>query len=139
MASPNIDHVERRPEQLQIIPSVGVGLQLTQSEQVAWGAMPQMMTPVASDANMQGGAGEIKIDEITQEMGTLKIEYLTPDPMVTDVFVMGEFNSWNLEALDMKGMSEDGLIKFGKDIEVPNGYKYRFQFLVNGEFVTDPR
>ena len=49
-----------------------------------------------------------------------------------DVLIIGEFNDWFPEPMTK---SFDSYIY---EVKVIPGYKYRFQFIVNGEIIIDP-
>lgn len=66
---------------------------------------------------------------------TLEIDYTCPE-LVDDIMVMGEWNNWMPEPMDM-GFTPDGQIRYFIETFVPVGYKYRFQFIVNGEIRVD--
>lgn len=51
-----------------------------------------------------------------------------------DVLVMGEFNNWFPEV-----MSKQFSKQFEFRVRVPSGYKYRYQFIVNGEITIDSK
>ena len=50
--------------------------------------------------------------------------------------IMGEFDNWKPQPMDMK--FEDGSLCYFYEAFVPVGYKYRYQFIINGEITTDP-
>ena len=51
---------------------------------------------------------------------------------------MGEFNEWNPEVMKRTSSSEDSSQNFFFETLVPIGYKYRYQFIVNGDIKVDP-
>ena len=50
-----------------------------------------------------------------------------------DILIMGEFNEWFPEPMTL--LEER---KYKYEVSVLPGFKYRFQFIVNGEIVIDP-
>jgi 1,4-alpha-glucan branching enzyme len=50
--------------------------------------------------------------------------------------VMGEFNNWKPEPMNMN--FKNGRLCYFFEAFVPIGYKYRYQFIINGEIRTDP-
>jgi hypothetical protein len=65
----------------------------------------------------------------------LEIQYFTPQ-MMDDIMVMGEWNNWLPEPMNMD-FSPDGQIRYFVQIVVPVGFKYRYQFILNGEIAVD--
>ena len=55
---------------------------------------------------------------------TLEVEYLSPQ-MLDDIMVMGEWNNWLPERMDMD-FTPDGQFRYFIETVVPLGYKYRF-------------
>jgi hypothetical protein len=74
-------------------------------------------------------------DDFVRPMTILEITYESKD--VVDIMVMGEFNNWRPLTMDMR--FEDNKLIYFVNMEVPIGFKYRFQFLIDGEIKTDPR
>ena len=66
----------------------------------------------------------------------LEIAYEVNEPF-EDIAVMGEFNNWLPTPMDF--IFEDNKMKYVYETFVPVGYKYRYQFIVNGEICTDPK
>ena len=50
-----------------------------------------------------------------------------------DILIMGEFNQWFPESMQVR----EGK-RYFYSLKVPAGFKYRYQFIVNGEIVIDP-
>jgi len=67
-------------------------------------------------------------------VAVLEIEYATDEPL--DIMVMGEFNNWKPEPMNMN--FKNGRLCYFFEAFVPIGYKYRYQFIINGEIRTDP-
>ena len=55
---------------------------------------------------------------------TLEVDYLSPQ-MMDDIMVMGEWNNWLPERMDMD-FTADGRFRYFIQTLVPVGYKYRF-------------
>jgi 1,4-alpha-glucan branching enzyme len=51
--------------------------------------------------------------------------------------VMGEFNNWLPEQMDMRFRNSE--LQYFYATVVPVGYKYRYQFIINGQITTDSR
>ena len=67
-------------------------------------------------------------------ISVLEIDYKTNEPV--DIMIMGEFDNWKPQPMNMK--FDDGKLCYFYEAFVPVGYKYRFQFIINGEIKTDP-
>jgi hypothetical protein len=66
---------------------------------------------------------------------TLEVDYLSPQ-MMDDIMVMGEWNNWLPERMDMD-FTPDGRFRYFIQTLVPVGYKYRFQFILDGVISVD--
>jgi 1,4-alpha-glucan branching enzyme len=58
------------------------------------------------------------------------------DEPFEDISVMGEFNNWQPAPMDF--LFEDNHMKYSYETIVPVGYKYRYQFIINGEIRVNP-
>lgn len=56
-----------------------------------------------------------------------------------DIMVMGEFNQWNPDLMMREPAQEEGKLRFVYRTKVPIGFKYRYQFIINGEITIDNR
>lgn len=52
-----------------------------------------------------------------------------------EVFIIGEFNNWQPEAMKKIAESEPPLFEYEKQVQ--KGFKYRYQFLINDQTVID--
>ena len=68
------------------------------------------------------------------------IEIVTHQDWVKgDVMIMGEFNMWTPDVMENGGANEEtGMVKWVFKARVPAGYRYRFEFLVEGDIISDP-
>lgn len=65
----------------------------------------------------------------------MTIEYKADNSVKADedILIMGEFNNWMPEVMTkLHGQN------FEYKVKVTPGFKYRFQFIVNGEITIDP-
>ncbi len=65
----------------------------------------------------------------------LEISYVVSEPF-EDISVMGEFNNWQPCPMDF--IFENNSMKYIYETVVPVGYKYRYQFIINGEIRVNP-
>lgn len=70
----------------------------------------------------------------------MEIEYLSTNSGVQEVLIMGEFNKWCLDFMKQDetfSIESAGFNRFAHRCKVPIGYKYRYQLMVDGNFVID--
>jgi len=64
-----------------------------------------------------------------------KVRFSVESAGAREVFLMGDFNSWNPKAHPMKN---DGGGIWNKTVMIPLG-KYEYKFLIDGEWKEDPK
>ncbi|MCM8786653.1 MAG: helix-turn-helix domain-containing protein [Candidatus Omnitrophica bacterium] len=74
------------------------------------------------------------IGGVMARKGEKKVKFQLKAPTATKVAVTGDFNSWDLEGIQLK---KDRSGVWSTEIPLKPG-RYQYKFLVDGQWVTDP-
>ena len=101
--------------------------------------MPQKIAPFVA---VQGPEKQERVTPIQEEVakpvepGFKGVTFRLEAPEGRDIYVVGDFNGWNMNEEGRLGRSENGC--WEKRMEIPPG-RYRYKFIVDGEWTPDAK